>query len=124
MKPVDVVWFESMSTFNEQVFDLILVKLSLKQLVIVLAGVVIAYAISKYNLYAGIGVLAVTLVLAFVRPKVMSFEQYLLAALAFSTNRSRRQAAKRKAVLSSLAAQRAEKRGDSGNRRVEQVRIA
>lgn len=99
MKPVDVVWFESISTLNEQVFDLILVKLSLKQLVIVLAGVVIAYAISKSNLYAGIGVLTVTLVLAFVRPKVMSFEQYLLAALAFSADRSRRQAVKRKGCL-------------------------
>lgn len=124
MEPVDIIWFEDISSFNEPVFNLMFLKLSMKQLLLVLVGSVLGYSIAKSNIYAGIAIVGVVFILALVRTKVMPLEQYILSALTFPIKRNHRNKTSSKVTWALLAASGKKRKIDMDRKvRAREIRI-
>lgn len=118
-KQVDVLWFENTNAFSEPVFDLVVLKISMKQLVMVLGGLVLAYSLAKVNLYAGIGMFAMVLFMGLVKPRVMPVEGYIVSAFRFLLNRNKRLRDRKVSRIGMLGKQRPEKAVNT----IQEIRI-
>src|SRR5690606_24298386 len=92
---VDILWFEHMGVFSEPIFNFSFVRLTLKQVGTLFGGLLFAYAVAAgVNQIAGACVACLALLITFYRPRVMTFEQYILAAMGFLAAKNQRVAEK------------------------------
>jgi len=84
-----------MGVFSEPIFNFSFVRLTLKQVGTLFGGLLFAYALAAgVNPIAGACVACLALLITFYRPRVMTFEQYIFAAMLFLTAKNQRVAEK------------------------------
>lgn len=97
---VDVLWFEQMGVFSEPIFNFSFVRLTLRQVGTLFGGLLFAYALAAgVNQYAGAAVACLALLVTFHRSRVMSLEQYVIAAMRFLAAKNQRIAEKQRVAM-------------------------
>jgi hypothetical protein len=87
---IEVIWFNSMGVFSEPIFSIGLITLTMKQLVLLFTGLLLAYGLATVNPYVAVAVAGMALMMAFYKPRVMTAEEYLMSAIRFFAMRSSR----------------------------------
>jgi hypothetical protein len=87
---IEVTWFNSMGALSEPIFSMWFITVTMKQLALLFGGLLLAYGLATVNPYAAISVAGVALITAFYKPRVMSVEEYIMAAIRFFSTRSSR----------------------------------
>jgi hypothetical protein len=80
---VDVIWFNNMGVFSEPIFSVGFMSLTMKQMVLLFGGLLMAYAISAASPYTALAVAGTVLLMAFYKPRVMPVEEYVTSAIRF-----------------------------------------
>lgn len=87
---IEVIWFNNMGVFSEPIFSIGFVTLTMKQLALLFAGLLLAYGLATVNPYVAAAVAGMALMVAFYKPRVMAVEEYLASAIRFFASRSSR----------------------------------
>ena len=85
MKPIEVIWFENISAFNEQVLGLGPLRVSMKQLLYTFLALGLAMSLLNFakNLILAVLIPSFLLMLAFVRPYNIGMEELLIDMVSF-----------------------------------------
>lgn len=85
MKPLEVIWFENISLFSEQVFGLGPLRVSMKQLLYTFLAIALAMSMLNFakNPMLAVAIPAFLLMLAYARPYGMGMEELLIDMVSF-----------------------------------------
>ncbi|WP_103287640.1 hypothetical protein [Candidatus Nitrosocaldus islandicus] len=85
MKPIEIIWFENISAFNEQVLGLGGIRVSMKQLLFTFLALGLALSLLNFakNLILAVLIPSFLLMLAFVRPYNIGMEELLIDMVSF-----------------------------------------
>ena len=91
MKTLEVIWFENISAFSEQVLGLGPLRVSMKQLLYTFLAIALAMSILNFlkNLILTIALPAFLLILAYARPYGMNTEELLIDMVGFFGKRKK-----------------------------------
>ncbi|MEM2857152.1 MAG: PrgI family protein [Candidatus Nitrosocaldaceae archaeon] len=83
MKIVDVISFENISVLDQQILPFPLIKVSMKQLALLIVTMLIAYSIAKVNIILAIIIATPFLLLTFYKYRSMSFDLLLISMIRY-----------------------------------------
>ncbi len=87
MKAVEIISFEEISAIDQPILSLSMLKVSMKQLALLILAVLLSYSIIRISIELSLTLSATLLLIAFYKPYSMPFEELLVNATRFIMNR-------------------------------------